>query len=796
MTITQSLDSFAADLVAALLSHSGAAPVRVGHPARRIPLPSLDEVGDGARHVLEATIALATGHVVSLACGGVHGLRWRVEWHERFNPKRARYVGVLDPYIRKFTTTAPAEHTLVGFAIAAHGLALAIPQSRFDGAWTALLAQYGNEGDKAFTADTLDTVRGVVMHALRVPGMRATEQAEYGPHGWPLWRFEQVEDALELPALDDEPFTLQRARRHARRFTMEKVFADLAAFATVSAEWQRTVEQFPDASFVGPQVHDVFMALQSDSHVVLIGPSGEGKSLCAGDAIAALERREFLTQVVPPVPLAHFHTPARLYGDLTMDGDWVDGPLRVALLADEGKGSVLHCTCDGDLPPTLVPLVRALLSQGVLPAGLVPGAPMIGIGERFRLVLEVTRPYADDGLPPNLAAAVQGRAHVAVVPFISPDERGAELLVHDVGVTGHQALVFLVGYVVEEVRIAASNGTLPRVLSSAEVLTWARMAVSMHGHALAGDAVPLLERAALATWVPAIPGAAAWWASNKPLALGEAVLRNRRGNQRLPDSPADWFRDAPGKRTWYRHEEVRLAIDAITSVVGTDTYLVLRDELEQVTPNGFSTNGWWNGGLFCFVCLESTTPPVDAFAEAVNVAAHERAHARWSHAARAVCFPDGTNGPREEPEAMRQLRLRQHQAYNLLEDHRIERLLDRIPDDALQTYRKRAAEIETASPALDPSSPPSRQLALCLGYFTSCFTIDPESAWDRLCDLGRTGSVSALLLMSAMNIVRLLESDPHDLSFLRDAMNLLADVFAAADGASPHATVGWGGAVN
>jgi hypothetical protein len=43
--------------------------------------------------------------------------------------------------------------------------------------------------------------------------------------------------------------------------------------------------------------------------------------------------------------------------------------------------------------------------------------------------------------------------------------------------------------------------------------------------------------------------------------------------------------------------------------------------------------------------------------------------------------------------------------------------------------------------------------------------------------------------------MRLLEHDPHDVSFMRFAMNLLADVFAAADGESPHEVVRWGTAV-
>jgi hypothetical protein len=785
---TNAVESIENDLMAALLAQTGVAPVRVGAPARRIALPSLEKEGTHARHLLEATIALVTGNVASLGCGGLHGRCWRVEWHGRFNKKRERFVGVLDPYLRKFTTTARPEHALPGFAVAAHGLALSIPQSLFDGVWTTLLATYANEGEAAFTAARLDGVRGALLRALRAPGMHATEQAAYGAHGWPLWRCEQVDDVLELPALDDEPLTLRRARRHAYGAALENVLGDLASFATISGEWERTVEQFSDAAFVGPQVHDVFMALLANHHVVLIGPSGEGKSLCANDAIMALERRELLNQVVPPVPLAHFDTPARLYGELLSEGEFVDGPLRVALLASEGKGSVLHCTCDEDVPASLVPLLRTLLSQPVLPAGLMPGAPSSPVGDRFRLVLEVTRAYADDGLPPNLAAAVQGRGDVSVVPFAAPDERAAELLVHDVGNTDHHALVYLVGYVVEEVRIAARNEELPRVLSSAEVLTWVRMAVSMFGQALAGDVVPLLERSALATWVPALPGATAWWTSKKPLALGEAVLRNLRDNRKLPPSPVDWFRDRPGRRTWYRYEEVRNTIDKITSVVNTDSYLVLRDESDQPTHSGFTSNGWWRGTPFCFVCLESSAPPVDAFAEAVSAAAHERAHARWSPEALASCFPNGMEAPVEESEQFRRLRARRHQAYNLIEDHRIERLLDSVEDETLQLYRRRAALIDTEGTCLNGGTP-ATQLAQCLHYFTSRCTLDRQRACDEIHELAATGTVQFLHVLSAFHVFSVVQGDPEDVSRLRDAMLLLADIFAAADGDSPHETL-------
>jgi hypothetical protein len=62
-------------------------------------------------------------------------------------------------------------------------------------------------------------------------------------------------------------------------------------------------------------------------------------------------------------------------------------------------------------------------------------------------------------------------------------------------------------------------------------------------------------------------------------------------------------------------------------------------------------------------------------------------------------------------------------------------------------------------------------------------------------ELAEGGGLSIVHLMSAMNVIRLLEHDPHDVSFMRFAMNLLADVFAAADGESPHEVVRWGAAV-
>ncbi len=123
-------------------------------------------------------------------------------------------------------------------------------------------------------------------------------------------------------------------------------------------------------------------------------------------------------------------------------------------------------------------------------------------------------------------------------------------------------------------------------------------------------------------------------------------------------SAVDRFRDQPGTTTWYRHEYVRLAIDDITKSIAPNTYLTLIGERAKREDSPFVTVGSWEGGPFCSVRMESAARPADAFAAVIGVAAHERAHARWSPAAYAVCFPHGVQSLPEDTPALQRLRQR------------------------------------------------------------------------------------------------------------------------------------------
>lgn len=792
---------FHQDAMALLLASQPVSATNRSLSAPDTHLPEFRDAPYPCGAVLAASVALTLGSNATLTCGGQHGLMWRVEWPAEGIDANAgtgadtnapvMFVGVLDPYVRQFTTTAPPDQALAGFALAAHGLALAMPQTRFEGAWAVLLATHATEGPEAFTEATLSAIRDAVLEALRCPGMNATEDAEYGDHGFPLWRAVQVDSDLELPSLNEEPRSLARARLHGGASNVAEALAALSPFAVVCQGWTRTVEQFQKVPFVGDQHHTMIMALFGGHHVLAMGPAGSGKTTCSDVVLTALRDRRALQSHLPPMPLARFRTPEALLGQVDEDGDFVDGPLRIALTSEDGAGSVLRLTCDGDVPAALVPVLRAVTSEGELPAGLVPGMPPTLVGENFRLILEVTYPHDAQGLPPNISKLFDGRGNVARVVFPPVTRREAYQLLLDVARLGHARLLYLVGFIVEEVRVAVKRGKLSRPLSRGEVLGWALLAAEMHRQGAAGDLYPVLERAALATWIPSLPDAEDWWRTVRPLALAEGVYRKMVAAETIADNAPEVLVAVHPSTAWYRHEAVRQAIDTLAASVPGDVYLVLRDEPQEQDENGFLNMGWWNGDRMCHVRLETFDDPEDAFAMAVRVAAHERAHALLSPAAESACFPGGLRVPNDEEPEQRRRRDRQVLAYNIIEDQRLERWLDDQDAPRLQKYRRRSAHAETDSLQLT-GQPVAQELVSCLKYYISRRIVSGDAARTEMLALLPPGSPTLFYLSIGMTVLGMIEWEPTDVSSVPEAVNLLADILAAAEGASPHAAIPWG----
>lgn len=753
ISINPNVDS---NLLATLLAEESDAPVRVGNADRFIALPAADEMEQTGRAILEASIALLTGHVQVMACGG-QGRVWRVEWNAGFDPNGPRYVGVLESYMRRFFTTAPDHEACRGFAAAAHGLAFANPQTRFDGAWATLLATFAVEDTAALTAARLTRVRASVLKALELDTTGESRKPIGTEAEGPRWTLKHVATANGLPGLSGEPVSLQRGRRRACVDGLVAVFSDFAAFTTVSAEWCRTREPFVRGRFVGPQVHDTLVALHAGQHLVLIGPPGEGKTLCAEQAVAAAHDKDVTSAVVPSIPLDMFDIPARLLGYELPEGPFRSGPLHAALMAADGAGSALHVSCDEDIPAALVPLLRAVVTKNVLPPDPTLGSPMTPIGRRFRLVVEVSRILSTE-LPPNLSAALDGRGNVSTISFDACDERQSQLLLHDVAKIDHAALIFLISHVVGEVRRAFASGKLVRGVSSAEVIAWAHMTVTMNTHGSAGDLPALLERAAMSGWVRAIPGAEVWWKAHAPLAKAESQLRHRLATNALPASPIDWDRGQSQESAWYRHEELRRTVDEITAVVYANAPITLiptrgpTDDGVRDVPRPLARDAQ------CQVYLERDGSSLDAFVEVVQAAARERGRARWGY---------------EEPEPSNASLV---PIIDIVESFRIDRLLDGLDDAHLQRYRRRAAAQICGQP-LDLSGSPIELLATVLPYLSAQYTVtaSADMAVSAVLELIEPADARRGYIEAMLRIVQSIATTPSNMDVFNQTLYTLAD---------------------
>jgi hypothetical protein len=350
------------------------------------------------------------------------------------------------------------------------------------------------------------------------------------------------------------------------------------------------------------------------------------------------------------------------FGCCGEDGVWVDGPPRAAMTA--ATGEMIHLSCVYKPRAEVMELLRIAMRQSSSPVDLVRGAPATEVGADFRIVLELTVPDLTMVERGNVcsaaptAGALQGIAALAWIMFLPPSGQEAELLLHGSGESRHPSLLYLVRYVVEEVEIAVGKGILPRRLSLAEIMSWVRMADTILHHAGASDVTEMLESAARASWVQSMPAARVWWNTTDPLAQAEAVLRRHVRVGALPQTPFEWDEGIVGVNAWDASDRIRQTIDDITACVSPESILILEGMPAKQTKYGSTCNGWWKlDTRFCTVRMRTARPPVDAFVKAVNTAAHERAHARWTPAVLDLYYPLGRSVPDDETSEQERRRL-------------------------------------------------------------------------------------------------------------------------------------------
>jgi hypothetical protein len=191
-------------------------------------------------------------------------------------------------------------------------------------------------------------------------------------------------------------------------------------------------------------------------------------------------------------------------------------------------------------------------------------------------------------------------------------------------------------------------------------------------------------------------------------------------------------------------------VDRLTRGRGRDAHLVL---LPNDRPELDGALGTWKvGSSFCFVGLhpEDACTAEDSFACVVAVAAHERAHARWSTRA-----PSAQPAPEPDaPEAVVAAYERDLRCFDILEDMRIERLLDRVATAELTPYRLRAALAMSLGD--DPGLPRglSKRLLCVLHNVVTEIQCYGETAWDRAAALGRHAGLPATVLDEALDLLR------------------------------------------
>jgi hypothetical protein len=697
--------------------------------------------------LIQAIARLATGTVHRVDCAGHDGEMWRVSWSR--TGRRARWIGVLDPRTRLFVTTASGTDALEGFALSAIGFAWALPTCGFDGEWASLLGTLAVEGMAALRLSPIREIARLVLDALLEDRFGGGEPDESCAEPRP-WRLLVVRDAGELPAL---ALPAPRALEHALEIApsprgVASILSDFGRFSACAEQWQRSRRRAPHAWYCGEETEIAVRALARGLHVVLEGPPGTGKTCCARDIIAGYHGVDVGVPIMS-VRLETIGKPEELIGHLTPDGEWVDGPIRKAMHARDGDGCAIHLSSSEPLTYAMLHLLRAVLKMDPACAPLVPGAPAGVAGPRFRVVLEVTsdeRPGAYGSLT-DAGGAISLRFERPTGPRLAAILACLESRVP-------RAMRDYAVWVVDDMARAVEHGMLPRVLSLGEVRAWLALALELLSDGFEGDWLGAMETAATRTWVAAFPGGADWWERSARY-YGDAVARERTlmCASRPPDSsPIEASRagEPIGLRSWQRFPQVRTMVDRLTRAIEPTRRLVLlpSDRFELDGAFGVCPVGDPDRHAFCYVGLQPAVggTAVDAFAVVVATAAHERAHTRWSSVAPRPSLAAAAGGTAGTA--------CYEQCWNILEDMRIERLLDRFAPPYLAPYRRRDAGVLALRDECEPSAEPAQRLLEIVHNVVWEVLLCGEAAWERAMALGERVGLPAPLLSRALMLLR------------------------------------------
>lgn len=193
---------------------------------------------------------------------------------------------------------------------------------------------------------------------------------------------------------------------------------------------------------------------------------------------------------------------------------------------------------------------------------------------------------------------------------------------------------------------------------------------------------------------------------------------------------SDYHRTSRGTLRWHDLLPLRDAIDQKTAGINADYDLVFGDEPETIGGRECATGYTDFEKRRCWLNAEvlPNAPAADQFAATVFLAAHERAHARWTDFVMDDFYvreQDGTIRYDRNGKPFSDVNL--HQAWNILEDERIERLVGRdFPH--LHKYLKRGNRLLLSIvPELKGTDDPSEVLTWVLRrrLSTRAGTVEP-----------------------------------------------------------------------
>ncbi len=275
------------------------------------------------------------------------------------------------------------------------------------------------------------------------------------------------------------------------------------------------------ASFQGPQLGQLVMAVERGMHAMLVGPRGTGKSLCATEA-AHFAHRELLTveghESMQPVDLLGGYVPdqsstadqyvqqaelaCRLAtGEEAGSGDqaaryaWADGPLTRAMR----EGRVLLVDEANRMPGKTLNVLLGTISRRALVL-TEHGSREVRAGEGFTVLLAMNQ--GQGYLVNQIDAALADRFPVTLeFDYLGVGEE-ARLLRRRTGVPA--AVAEWMARVAQETRALRSSRQLPADMTPRGLLAWGELARQpLRGR---GDPGKILAEAAQMSWLPGVAG--------------------------------------------------------------------------------------------------------------------------------------------------------------------------------------------------------------------------------------------------------------------------------------------------